>query len=642
MEGDKGTEGVKRHLPAESRLLGENMAEGQLMEKEKEDSRKKIEQLEKEKAELTEKSKGLADIIEQISTDKPDTEAIQAAIGDNLKDLGERFDAKLKKLEENVSSNTKDKDEAKKQVAILMKEKVDPKLGEISDKLKELEKLKDLGDKIAQINERLSSPLYQPKQPGTVSQGLASFGEQVDFESELNEVRKAVESTTNSLNIMSKKVEYRLSSAEDKLKELEKLKHLEDMYREISDKLGTENVQRLKKLIFSSEELVEEIVPELVNRKMRKRVEPIVNSLKSNRDFSVELEKRINLLDGEIRELRKFRDTITELRMEKDKLYKKFAEEEARFLGGLEILKMNIRKRMESTMEKYQAQLAKMQEFASPKTIQANVKEVVLELFENRMQDIEKHLMMLDEKARALVEKDKETVEMMEELEAPENLRKWIGEKTQDIERKFFYDIEGLKKEVAKNVDHSAALREKHKTLESVINEVSRKLSDQSASVARVIDMKETFAKRTESLEASVRSLDAKITGDKERTIALERDMKEAESKFERVSDNIALLDKAISDMKLLKERISETDASVKVLQKRLPERDNLVAVVKRLETEIESFREAQSRMEAQAAADRVQYDTIIRQSMAEKKHVDERIKRERVKINELLGELKG
>ena len=612
------------------------------MEKEKEDSRKKIEQLEKEKAELTEKSKGLADIIEQISTDKPDTEAIQAAIGDNLKDLGERFDAKLKKLEENVSSNTKDKDEAKKQVAILMKEKVDPKLGEISDKLKELEKLKDLGDKIAQINERLSSPLYQPKQPGTVSQGLASFGEQVDFESELNEVRKAVESTTNSLNIMSKKVEYRLSSAEDKLKELEKLKHLEDMYREISDKLGTENVQRLKKLIFSSEELVEEIVPELVNRKMRKRVEPIVNSLKSNRDFSVELEKRISLLDGEIRELRKFRDTITELRMEKDKLYKKFAEEEARFLGGLEILKMNIRKRMESTMEKYQAQLAKMQEFASPKTIQANVKEVVLELFENRMQDIEKHLMMLDEKARALVEKDKETVEMMEELEAPENLRKWIGEKTQDIERKFFYDIEGLKKEVAKNVDHSAALREKHKTLESVINEVSRKLSDQSASVARVIDMKETFAKRTESLEASVRSLDAKITGDKERTIALERDMKEAESKFERVSDNIALLDKAISDMKLLKERISETDASVKVLQKRLPERDNLVAVVKRLETEIESFREAQSRMEAQAAADRVQYDTIIRQSMAEKKHVDERIKRERVKINELLGELKG
>ncbi len=641
MEGDQGTKGVKRHLPAESRLLGENMAEGQLMEKEKEDSRKKIEQLEKEKAELTEKSKGLADIIEQISTDKPDTEAIQAAIGDNLKDLGERFDAKLKKLEENVS-NTKDKDEAKKQVAILMKEKVDPKLGEISDKLKELEKLKDLGDKIAQINERLSSPLYQPKQPGTVSQGLASFGEQVDFESELNEVRKAVESTTNSLNIMSKKVEYRLSSAEDKLKELEKLKHLEDMYREISDKLGTENVQRLKKLIFSSEELVEEIVPELVNRKMRKRVEPIVNSLKSNRDFSVELEKRISLLDGEIRELRKFRDTITELRMEKDKLYKKFAEEEARFLGGLEILKMNIRKRMESTMEKYQAQLAKMQEFASPKTIQANVKEVVLELFENRMQDIEKHLMMLDEKARALVEKDKETVEMMEELEAPENLRKWIGEKTQDIERKFFYDIEGLKKEVAKNVDHSAALREKHKTLESVINEVSRKLSDQSASVARVIDMKETFAKRTESLEASVRSLDAKITGDKERTIALERDMKEAESKFERVSDNIALLDKAISDMKLLKERISETDASVKVLQKRLPERDNLVAVVKRLETEIESFREAQSRMEAQAAADRVQYDTIIRQSMAEKKHVDERIKRERVKINELLGELKG
>jgi DNA repair exonuclease SbcCD ATPase subunit len=618
------------------------MAEGQLMDKEQEDSKRRIEQLEKEKAELAEKSKGLADIIEQISTEKPDTEAIQAAIGNHLKDMGEKFDAKLKKLEDNVSSSTKDKEESKKQVVALMKEKVDPKLGEISDKLKELEKLKDLGDKIAQINERLSSPLYQPKQPGAVSQGLASFGEQVDFESELNEVRKAVESATNSLNIMSKKVEYRLSSAEDKLKELEKLKHLEDMYREISDKLGTENVQRLKKLIFSSEELVEEIVPELVNRKMRKRVEPIVNSLKSNRDFSVELEKRLNLLDGEMRELKKFRDTIAELRMEKDKLYKRYAEEEARFMQGLEVLKMNIRKKMEKTMERYEQQLAKMQDFASPKTLQAGVKDVVLDLFENRMQDIEKHLMMLDEKARALVEKDKETVGMVESLEAPENLRKWIGEKTQDIERKFFYDIQGLKKETVKNADHAVALREKHKTLESVINEVSRKLSDQSASVARVIDMKDTFAKRTENLGAAIRSLEAKIAGDKERTIALERDMKEVDSKLEHVSDNIALLDKAISDMRLLKEKLSETDASVKVLQKRLPERDNLAATVKRLEAEMESLREAQSRMEAQAAADRVQYDTIIRQSVTEKKQVEERIKKERLKINELLGELKG
>ena len=139
-----------------------------------------------------------------------------------------------------------------------------------------------------------------------------------------------------SLTTMSKRVEYRLSSAEEKLKELDKLKSLEDRYREINDKLGAENVQKLKKIVFSSDELIEEIIPETVNRKMRKRVEPIINSLKANRDFSNQVDKKVSLLEDDIRELKKFRETITELRLEKDKLYKKFAEEEGRSSEGLE------------------------------------------------------------------------------------------------------------------------------------------------------------------------------------------------------------------------------------------------------------------------------------------------------------------
>ena len=44
------------------------MAEGQLVEKELEESKKRIETLEKEKAELSDKTKGLADIIENLSS----------------------------------------------------------------------------------------------------------------------------------------------------------------------------------------------------------------------------------------------------------------------------------------------------------------------------------------------------------------------------------------------------------------------------------------------------------------------------------------------------------------------------------------------------------------------------------------------
>jgi len=608
------------------------MAEGVAVEKELQESKKKIEQLEREKHELTEKSKGLGEIIESFSDQKPDL-GVESA----LKDIGEKFDAKIKRLEESVSSG-KDKDEVRKQIATLMKEKVDPKLGEISDKLKDLERIKDLGDKIAQINERLSSPLYQPKQPGAVSQGLASFGEQVDFESELNDVRKTIDSINMTLVNLSKKVEYRLTSAEDKLKELEKLKALELQFREINDKLGTENIQKLKKIVFSADELMEEVIPETVNRKMRKRIDPIINSLKANRESTNELEKRLSLLDGEVRELKKFRDTINELRLEKDKLYKKFAEEEAKFLEGLAILKMNIHKRMDKMMEKYHEQLTKMQEFASPKMIETSVKDVVNELFENRLQGVEKHLMLIDEKARALTEKDRELLEHIEDMEAPENLRKWISDKTRDIDRKFYYDIQGLKKEAAKSTDSVANLKERQKTFESGLNDISRKMSDQVSTINKVIDLKDVFAKRSENLAASIKSLDAKIAGERERTAALEQSLRDAESRFDKISDSLETFQKTVSDIRPLREKLVSADASMK----KLAEKENLAALAKKMESEIASIKEKQSELETQNAAHKARLESVLNQTVEERKHIEERVKKERVRVSELLRELKS
>jgi hypothetical protein len=613
------------------------MAEGQLIDKELEESRKKIAILEKEKQELSEKSKGLADIIESLSSEK-DVSQLEGMIGNKLKEMAEQIDLKVRKIEE--TSGNKDL-EVKKQVASLMKERVDPKLGEISDKLKDLEKLKDLGDKIAQINDRLSSPLYQPKQPGAVSQGLSSFGEQIDFEAELADVKKTLENIGQNLATMSKRVEYRLSSAEDKLKELDKLKDLEDKYREINDKLGAENIQKLKKIVFSSDELIEEIIPETVNRKMRKRVEPIINSLKANRDFSSQIDKKVSSIEDDITELKKFKDTIIELRLEKDKLYKKFAEEESRFLEGLEILKMNIRKRMEKMMEKYENQLAKMQDFASPKTIEKNVKDIVLALFENRFQDIEKHLILIDEKAKALTEKDRNLGQMIEEAEAPENLRKWVADQTKDIERKLYYDVQGLKKDMAKNSDFITTMRERQKTFEAGMNDISKKMSDQVTTVNKVIDLKDVYAKRTEFLTAGMKSLDSKIAAERERTIILEQNLKEAEARFDKVSESIEIVKKIISEIKPLKERLAENELTVKAVSKRLSDKETLAMQVRKLEAEMLSMREKQAMLESHMAADRTRLESMLSNAIVERKQVEDRIKKEKVKVGELLRELK-
>jgi chromosome segregation ATPase len=608
------------------------MAEG--AEKELQESRKRIAQLEKEKADITDKSKSLGEVIESFSDQKPDMSEVQGA----LKDIGEKFDARIKKIEEAAGN----KDDIKKQVAGLMKERVDPKLGEISDKLKDLERLKELGDKVAQINERLSSPLYQPKQPGAVSQGLASFGEQVDFESELNEVRKTIDSINMALVNLSKKTEYRLISAEDKLKELEKLKAMELQFREINDKLGTENIQKLKKIVFSADELMDEVIPDTVNRRMRKRLDPVINGLKANRDHANDLEKRISGLDSEVRELKKFREMINELRLEKDKLYKKFAEEEARFLEGLSILKMNIHKRMDKMMEKYHDQLTRMEEFASPRMIETSVKDVFNELFENRMQQIEKRLMLMDEKARMLAEKDRDILETIGDMEAPENLRKWIDEKTRDLERKFYYDIQGLKKDAGKASDAISAMKERQKTFETWTNDISKKMSDQVSTTNKVIDLKDVFAKRSETLAASIKGLDAKIAGGRERTAALEQSLRDAESRFDKLSDALEAVQKAISEIRPLRERLAETEASMKLAGRKLADKENVTAFMRKMEAEIAAINERQSGLEAQNAADRARLESILNQTVVERKQVEERIKREKVKVGELLRELKS
>ncbi|MEM7815913.1 MAG: hypothetical protein QXN71_02225 [Candidatus Aenigmatarchaeota archaeon] len=614
------------------------MAEGQLIEKELQEAKKKLEQLEKEKAELTEKSKSLAEIIETLSDNKPDTGNIESV----LKEIGERFDAKIKKLEESIAASGKDKDEVKKQVAAAMKEKIDPKIAEISERLKELDKIKDIGEKVMQLNERLSSPLYQPKQPGVVSQGLAAFGEQIDFQTELTEVKRSIDTLNQTIATMSKKVEYRLSSLEDKVKELEKLKELETQYREINDKLGAENIQKLKKIIFSADELMEEAIPETVNRKIKKRIEPIVNSLKSSRDMISELEKRAGSLEDEVKELKKFRETINELRAEKEKAYKKFAEEEARFLQGLEILKMNIRKRMEKMMEKYHEQLVKMQQYTTPKVLESNVKDIVVELFEPRFQELEKHNMIVDEKLRTLSEKDREILETVEEMEAPENLRRWIDEKSKNLERKFYYDIQGLKKSSERNSDQIASLREKQKSTDSFMAELSKKMSDQAATINKVIDVRDVFSKRAEILSSSIKSIEQRMAADRERIVLLEQNLRDAESRFDDVSENVASLQRSIAEIKSLRERISQADASLKAIQKKLAEKEGLSAQVRKMDSEISSLKERQSKLESQLASDRARLESEIRQVSLERKSVEEKIKRERMRISGLLRELKA
>jgi chromosome segregation ATPase len=226
----------------------------------------------------------------------------------------------------------------------------------------------------------------------------------------------------------------------------------------------------------------------------------------------------------------------------------------------------------------------------------------------------------------------------MEDMEAPENLRKWLDDKTKDIDRKFYYDVQGLKKEVAKNSDMIAGFKERQKTFESGMNDFSRKMSDQVSTINKVIDLKDVFARRAENLAGSIKSLDARIAGERERTAALEQTLRDAESRFDKLSDGLETVQKIISDIRPLREKLVSAEASMK----KLAEKDNLASLARKMDTEIAAIKENQSRLEAQYAADRARLESVLNQTITERKHVEERIKKERLKVGELLRELKS
>ena len=231
----------------------------------------------------------------------------------------------------------------------------------------------------------------------------------------------------------------------------------------------------------------------------------------------------------------------------------------------------------------------------------------------------------------------RELLEQIEDMEAPENLRKWISDKTKDIDRKFYYDMQGLKKEAGKNTDSVASLKERQKTFESGLNDISRKMSDQVSTINKVIDLKDVFAKRSENMAASIKSLDAKIAGERERTIALEQSLRDAESRFDKILGSLETFQKTVSDIRPLREKLVSAEASMK----KLAEKENLAALTKKMESEIAFIKEKQSELEAQNAADKARLESVLNQTVAERKHIEERVKKERVRVSELLRELK-
>jgi hypothetical protein len=107
------------------------------------------------------------------------------------------FGPKLGEMAEKMGSSAQGQesqspDALKKQISDIVRKKVDSSFSDIKDNLKGLEKISDLEGKINVITEKLNSQILNPPAQAKPSMGgssiakeLASFGEEVDFQTEL-------------------------------------------------------------------------------------------------------------------------------------------------------------------------------------------------------------------------------------------------------------------------------------------------------------------------------------------------------------------------------------------------------------------------------------------------------------------------
>jgi DNA repair exonuclease SbcCD ATPase subunit len=549
----------KKAGPGPKSGAGHESDESEKLRRKLEEQGSLIDSLERDKA-------SLAQVIEQISGQESraqkntddSSEKLRSALEQRIRELEEKISsagAAGKKEGESMAEEKKpgkspeggaepeEKTEAKKEAAeakadskkisSMIRKAVDSRFDEISEKLKGL-------DRIAALAENTKSsapPAGQPASSGqeepsvlgamahtylphggmegsSVSTGLSAFGQEVNFQGEIIELKKQIDLLKKNLDSLSKKWDYSVGNLEERVRDLDKLPVLEKNFQELTEKLGSENVQRLKRLVFNADELTDEVIPDIINKKFRYRLDPVITGLKNTRGALKELNSRMNIMKSEMKELSRLRESINEFRLEKDRLYKRFAEEEAKFLDGLQVLKDNIKKKLDKMAEKMTKDMQSLRQASDYATIESNVKDIVTALFEKRFQELERNQTFFDQKAKGLSEDDTKLKRMIEEMEAPESIKRWTETRLQEIEKRIAPDIENTKKDISRHAEGLGKLREGLRAAEKVLNSFSKRADEHAAAITKLINSKDLFFKRADDLAGRMGILEEKASGE--------------------------------------------------------------------------------------------------------------------------------
>lgn len=545
--------------------------------------------LEHEKIELEEKNKNLLQIIETISKSKeePETGGVDVMAEDtDKKDANSKTEkdedkslSDLKNLDEGIKGGLEEESEEKKEevpkedfdknISKMVNKKIDSKFSKLSE---DLEKISNLEDKINKLTEKMTPvptpqivgpEAYAPggQGAGTISKGLAAFSEEVDLQTELNEIKKRINELNKNLDTLKKKTDYSVISISDKIKILDKIPAIEENLQSLSEKLGPDNVQKLRKLIFSADELVDEVVPNLVNKKLRAKMEPAINEIKNVKHNMSIIRKTLEHMKIDILKLDKTKEDIKALELEKDRLYKEIISRDVKFREGVDILKGNVKKKLDSMSDELDAKVDQYQKESHEK-IERDINKIFTDVVHMKLAETDRNYVNLTEKIKKLEAVDENLEKKFTELKAPEGVKRWVKDYLKSLNDQTIPEIKSVKKELLEQLEMIKSLKEGIKNLDSFSIHVSKTSETHKEKLDKLNSDERALSDTINELKGEVKVLDEKILMEKERIFGLENDLRTKHTEF---STNLDNQKKEMGDFRL--EVVKMIESSMKSLK---------------------------------------------------------------------------
>ena len=572
---DKGSSGMKSDSTRPDEAKG---SEVENLKKELEKERGRAKSLEKERGELEGKSRSLAKIIEKFSSESQSSEPpepVEPKLKDMEKKLTDQFQAQLKELKESVESVGTKMVKTEKPEDGRVKKLVDKIQGETTSKIAALE------DTIKRLSERLT-PTETPGKGGEdVSKGLSAIGGNVELQSDLEEVKRSLKDLERTFSEMRDENETRFTRIKEQMKHMEKLPSLEERVQALIEKLGPENIEKLKKLVFSTEELSNQVIPQEISKKLSKELSPVLSDVKSFKDEAGKLNERIkrvytevSYFKGELKTLYKFGDYISGLQSDRDKTRQDVKEREGRLLEKMASLETKLKEKSQEISENIKNFKKDYSDF-----VEEFVRKLFMEIAESKLSEVKdktsKELVAFRDEMNVISSRfyqfENEIIPKMEMIKEQMDKSEKVLGRLKDFQEKLNLNVEkSIEKKFA--VVSKPALNEMENRMSKTFETVDERVEGLESELSQFRDV---VNPTLEMFKGDLGKFDGRLDKLNEFQSDLSEKVKEIKGENREVFKTLGSLEKLEENIETLDEKSKEIDDLKGMLDKSIKDLDN-------------------------------------------------------------------